>query len=79
MAGDLKSLKVRIKSITSTYQLTKAMELVASAKIRSATDVASKSKEYLKAVFDTVKEVSRDEEVKKSIYMQRLLKKKLWL
>ena len=33
MAGSMKDIKLRIKSVESTMQITKAMELVASSKI----------------------------------------------
>ena len=35
MAANMKSVKLRIKSVESTMQITKAMELVASSKLRS--------------------------------------------
>ena len=34
MAGSMKDIKLRIKSVESTMQITKAMELVASSKMR---------------------------------------------
>ena len=34
MAGNMKAVKLRIKSVQSTMQITKAMELVASSKLR---------------------------------------------
>ena len=39
MAGSMKDIKLRIKSVESTMQITKAMELVASSKMRRAKDV----------------------------------------
>ncbi len=36
MAGSMKEIKLRIKSVESTMQITKAMELVASSKMRRA-------------------------------------------
>ena len=36
MAGSMKDIKLRIKSVESTMQITKAMELVASSKLRHA-------------------------------------------
>jgi F-type H+-transporting ATPase subunit gamma len=46
MGADIKSLRVRMKSVDSTLHLTKAMGLVASSKIRRATEAMNKSKEY---------------------------------
>ena len=39
MAGNMKAVKLRIKSVQSTMQITKAMELVASSKLRKARNV----------------------------------------
>ena len=36
MASNMKAVKLRIKSVQSTMQITKAMELVASSKLRKA-------------------------------------------
>ena len=36
MAANMKAVKLRIKSVESTMQITKAMELVASSKLRKA-------------------------------------------
>ena len=38
MAANMKSVKLRIKSVQSTMQITKAMELVASSKLRKAKE-----------------------------------------
>ena len=43
MAGNTKALRIRIKSVTSTLQLTKAMGLVASSKIRRANEAMQKA------------------------------------
>ena len=40
MAANMKSVKLRIKSIQNTMQITKAMELVASSKLRRAKERA---------------------------------------
>lgn len=54
MGIDIKSLKTRIRSVDQTLHLTKAMGLVASAKIRGATISLQKTGEYLSALSDTV-------------------------
>ena len=38
MAANMKAVKLRIKSVESTMQITKAMELVASSKLRKAKE-----------------------------------------
>lgn len=70
MGADIKQLRTRIKSVDSTLHLTKAMGLVASSKIRRATDSMNKSKAYSAALEETVEQLSRYEECKKSPYMK---------
>ena len=69
MGADIKQLRTRIKSVDSTLHLTKAMGLVASSKIRKATDAMVKSNEYASALRDTVSKLSTFTECKKSPYM----------
>lgn len=71
MGVDTKSLKTRIKSVDSTLHLTKAMGLVAAAKIRGATLAMNKSREYLSALDDTVSMLSASKACEKSEYMRR--------
>lgn len=70
MGADIKSLRVRIKSVSSTQHLTKAMGLVASSKIRKANLAMSKSREYLNTVLDTVNELTAVRECQKSPFMK---------
>lgn len=70
MGADIKSLRTRIKSVDSTLHLTKAMGLVASSKIRKATEAMNKSKEYRRAVQKTVDMLSSCQECRKSPYMK---------
>lgn len=70
MGVDIKSLKSRIKSVDSTLHLTKAMGLVASAKIRGATIAMNKSREYSGALEDTVALLASSRVCEKSEYMQ---------
>ena len=69
MGADIKQLRIRIKSVDSTLHLTKAMGLVASSKIRRATDSMNKGKEYSRALEETVEQLSTYDECKKSPYM----------
>ncbi len=71
MAGNTKALRVRIKSVTSTLQLTKAMELVASSKIRKASEAMVRVREYSRALDSTVDLLTRERECEKSPYMQK--------
>ncbi len=70
MAGNTKALRVRIKSVTSTLQLTKAMGLVASSKIRRANAAMLKGREYAAALHQTLSLLSADRDCQKSPYMQ---------
>ena len=70
MGADIKSLRTRMKSVDSTLHLTKAMGLVASSKIRRATEAMNKSKEYKKAVDEIVALLTACPECKKSPYMR---------
>lgn len=70
MAGNTKALRVRIKSVTSTMQLTKAMGLVASSKIRRANDAMIKGLEYAESLEKTISLLTADRESAKSPYMQ---------
>lgn len=46
----LKSLRVRIKSVKSTQQITKTMKMVAAAKVKKAQDACEKSRPYADAL-----------------------------
>lgn len=71
MGADTKSLRNRIKSVDSTLHLTKAMGLVASSKIRRATEAMLKGREYAAAVSDAVRLLITCPECKKSPYMEK--------
>ncbi len=69
MGADIKQLRTRIKSVDSTLHLTKAMGLVASSKIRKATDSMNKGKEYALALEETISLLAAYDECKKTPYM----------
>src|SRR5687767_15658618 len=46
MAGQLKEVRNRIKSVQSTQQITKAMKMVAAAKLRRAQDAIIQMRPY---------------------------------
>ena len=71
MAGNTKALRVRIKSVTSTLQLTKAMGLVASSKIRRANEAMLQGRDYAAALSRTMSLLASDREAAKSPYMQQ--------
>ena len=49
-SGNMKDIKRRIKSVQSTMQITKAMELVASSKLRRAKERLQQSRKYFNAM-----------------------------
>ncbi len=46
MSGQLKEVRIRIKSVTSTQQITKAMKMVSAAKLRRAQDAILQMRPY---------------------------------
>ena len=51
MAANMKAVKLRIKSVESTMQITKAMELVASSKLRKAKERADTCRPYFQELY----------------------------
>ena len=70
MGADIKSLRIRIRSVDSTMHLTKAMGLVASSKIRRATRDMTLSREYSSAMQDVVNVLRAAPECERSPYMK---------
>ena len=58
MAGSMKAVKLRIKSVQSTMQITKAMQLVAASKLRKAKERADQSKPYLETMLETLTDIA---------------------
>ncbi len=56
----MKDVKRRIKSVESTMQITKAMQLVASSKLRKAKKRAEDAQPYFDALYETMCDISRD-------------------
>lgn len=56
--ANIKDVKRRIKSVESTMQITKAMELVASSKLRKAKEKAIQSQPYFNTLYKTLKNIS---------------------
>ena len=69
MGADIKSLRTRIRSVNSTLHLTRAMGLVASSKIRRATQNMNRSREYTDALTEVVRQLQAAPECAKSPYM----------
>ncbi|MBR6107000.1 MAG: ATP synthase F1 subunit gamma [Oscillospiraceae bacterium] len=61
MAGaNMKAIKRRIKSVESTMQITKAMELVASSKLRHAKERAEQAVPFFNLLYETMSEVASE-------------------
>lgn len=52
--ANMKEIKRRIKSVESTMQITKAMELVSSSKLRRAKERADNCREYFDTLYETI-------------------------
>ena len=56
--GSMKDIKLRIKSVENTMQITKAMELVASSKLRKARDRMESARPYFMTLFNTLNDIA---------------------
>ncbi len=73
-------LQRRIKSVRSTRQITKAMELVAASKMRRATEVAQSGRNYREAAYELLARLSTVSEVKDHpLFVQRPIKTRLYI
>ena len=68
MAGNMKAVKLRIKSVQSTMQITKAMELVASSKLRRAKERSEKCRPYFDELYSTLVNIANSNTEFSSIY-----------
>ena len=69
MAGaSMNDIKARMKSVTGTMQITKAMELVATSKLRHAKVAAETSLPYMRVLFDAISNVSRSSEISSTLW-----------
>jgi F-type H+-transporting ATPase subunit gamma len=56
--ASLKALKIRINSVKSTQKITKAMKMVAAAKLRRATEAAEASRPYAERLETVVSSIA---------------------
>ena len=76
--ANMKDVKRRIKSVESTMQITKAMQLVASSKMRKAKDRAEAVHPFFESVFQVMADISRDHEFR-SIFTKKKFKNSVLL
>lgn len=73
-------LQRRIKSVKSTRQITKAMELVAASKMRRATDVAHRGRTYRMAAHELLSRLTTVTDVNEHpLFVQREIKTRLYV
>ena len=78
MAGSMKAVKLRIKSVQSTMQITKAMQLVAASKLRKAKERADQSKPYLETMLGTLTDIANGNTDFQSIYTRSDANDRWW-
>jgi len=72
MAGSsMKDIKLRIKSIQSTMQITKAMQLVASSKLRRAKERMELAAPYFDSFNQVIKNISCSSDTNGSVFFQK--------
>ena len=81
MAGaSMKDIKLRIRSVESTMQITKAMQLVASSKLRQARARMEASRDYLEVASRTMMEIAAHNSDARSIFaVKQEVKKRLYI
>ena len=71
MAGvSTKEIKNRIRSMESTKQITKAMEMVAASKLRRAQAQVTNSRPYFEILYSTMQDITRSNRDFSSPYMK---------
>ena len=81
MAGaSMNDIKARMKSVNSTMQITKAMELVATSKLRRAKEKVERSRPFHEMLGDAIKNIESSSEAKNTVwYGEREHKKTLYV
>lgn len=76
----MKDIKRRIKSVESTGQITKAMELVASSKLRRAKERAQNAEPFFTTLYETICDISAMSADLNSVYVKpKKVKKALFI
>lgn len=79
MAQSTREIKRRIKGIGSTKQITKAMELVSSAKMRKRRIELEKTRPYYNTVLNSIQGVLENVNINHPLLKQREVKKALYI
>ena len=75
--ASMKDIKLRIKSVESTMQITKAMELVASSKLRRAKERVEHSRPYFETLYRTLYDIATANTEFQSPYLTKREQKKV--
>ncbi len=59
MASNMKAVKLRMNSVRNTMQITRAMELVASSRLRRAKELADGCRPYFEEMYETLNSIAR--------------------
>lgn len=65
----MKDIKARIKSVESTMQITKAMELVASSKLRKARERVAQARPYFESLYSALNDIAASNTDFSSVYL----------
>ncbi len=79
MSASLGGVKARLKSVKSTMQITKAMELVASSKLRRAREAAERTRPYYDAMQNALSLALSMEDAENSIWLKKRAGKTLFV
>ena len=81
MAGQLKEVRNRIKSVQSTQQITKAMKMVSAAKLRRAQDAIIQMRPYAKKLQEMLSNIvsNSDGDVNIALATERPIEKILMI
>ena len=71
MGASMKDIKLRIHSVEGTRQITKAMELVASSKLRRAKERAERSRPYFNTLYEAITDIASSASDFKSPFLER--------
>lgn len=71
MAENVQDIKRRIKSVTSTKQITHAMELVASAKLRKSRELAEGRRPYFEAMIESMGRIVEKSGSTRNVFMNQ--------
>lgn len=75
----MKAIKRRIKSVGSTKQITKAMQLVASSKLRKAKVRAEQARPYFNELYRTMCEIASGRNIQTIFTEKREIKRRLFI